>query len=149
MRHINTHGLSLLKNHEGCKLDAYTDGGGVLTIGYGCTTNVQKGLRISQEEAIRRLNADLEATEQCVERWVTVPLSENEFSALVSWTFNLGCGALRNSTLLRKLNAEDRTGARDEFYRWDHDNGKKVAGLTSRRAAEAQLFGTPDGQATT
>jgi lysozyme len=140
VRHINEKGLGIIKAHEGLKLDAYICPAGVLTIGYGCTTKVAKGQRITEQEALQRLQDDLEPAEQCVERSVTAELSDNEFSALVSLVFNIGCRAFQGSTLLRKLNAGDRDGAALEFHRWNKGGGRVLNGLTTRRAAEAQLF---------
>ena len=143
MRHINERGLGIIKTHEGCRLEAYVCPGGVLSIGYGSTLAVEKGMRITQVQADNRLRDDLDSAEQCVIRWVSVELNDNEFSALVSLTYNIGCGAFRGSTLLRKLNASDRNGAQLEFHRWDKSKGVALPGLTTRRAAEAQLFGMP------
>jgi lysozyme len=140
MRHINEKGLGIIKAHEGLKLDAYLCPAGVPTVGFGCTTNVKLGMRITEQEALRRLQDDLEPAEQCVERSVEVGLSDNEFSALVSLVFNIGCRAFQGSTLLRKLNAGDRDGAALEFHRWNRGGGRVLNGLTTRRAAEAQLF---------
>ena len=144
MRHINEAGLALVREFEGCSLTAYPDpgtGGAPWTIGYGSTKSVQPGLTISQDEAEERLRYDLEAAEQCVERSVKgVVLTDDEFSACVSLCFNIGCGAFSGSTLARKLNAGDRDGALREFARWNRAGGKEMAGLTRRRAAEAELF---------
>jgi lysozyme len=140
VRHINEKGLGIIKAHEGLKLDAYICPAGVLTIGYGCTSKVVKGQRITEQEALQRLMDDLEPAEQCVERSVTAELSDNEFSALVSLVFNIGCRAFQGSTLLHKLNEGDRDGAALEFHRWNKGGGRVLNGLTTRRAAEAQLF---------
>ena len=148
MRHINAAGLALLKEFEGCKLTAYPDpatGGDPWTIGYGSTgPHVKRGVTITQAEAERLLLADLDRFEQAVTRYVTVPLTQNQFDALVSFTYNCGQGSLQTSTLLRKLNAGDYAGAQGQFARWNRAGGKEMAGLTRRRAAEAELFGTPD-----
>ena len=148
MRHINAAGLALLKEFEGCKLTAYPDpatGGDPWTIGYGSTgPHVKRGVTITQAEAERLLLADLDRFEQAVTRYVTVPLTQNQFDALVSFTYNCGQGSLQTSTLLRKLNAGDYAGAQGQFARWNRAGGKEMAGLTRRRSAEAELFGTPD-----
>ena len=144
MRHINEAGLALVKEFEGCRLTAYPDpgtGGAPWTIGYGSTKGVTPGMTITEEEAERRLRDDLEAAEQCVERSIKgVILTDDEFSACVALSFNIGCGAFSGSTLARKLNAGDREGAALEFRRWSNAGGKVMAGLVRRRAAEAQLF---------
>ena len=145
MRHIGAAGLALLKEFEGCELTAYIDPVGILTIGYGSTgPHVKRGLTITQAEAERLLLADLDRFEQAVERMVGVPLTQNQFDALVSFCYNVGTGSLHSSTLLRKLLAGDYEGAQGQFARWNRAGGKEMAGLTRRRAAEAELFGTPD-----
>ena len=101
---------------------------------------VKHGLVIDQQEADEYLRKDVHVAESCVEKNVTVPLTQGEFDALVSFTFNLGCTALRNSTLLRKLNASDYDGAAAEFAKWNHAGGKVLAGLTTRREAERERF---------
>jgi lysozyme len=78
--------------------------------------------------------------EKCIANCVSVSLTQGQYDALCSFVFNLGCMALRNSTLLRKLNASDNLGAAEEFKKWDHAGGRVLAGLTIRRAKEAQLF---------
>lgn len=137
---ISETGLDLIKRHEGLRLNAYQDSVGVWTVGYGSTKGVTEGMTITQEEADARLKTDVIAAEKCVNNCVAVPLSQNEFDALCSFAFNLGCGALRGSTLLRKLNDSDYDGASAEFKKWDHAGGKVLAGLTKRRADEAELF---------
>ena len=144
-RHINPAGEGIVKTHESCKLRAYRCPAGIWTAGWGSTGKDITPVTVwTQEYADRRLREDLESAEQCVERCVEVELSDNEFSALVSLVFNIGCGAFRTSTLLRKLNAGDRTGAQNEFHRWTKSKGRELAGLVTRRAAEAKLFGAPD-----
>lgn len=138
---MNDAGIKLIKEFEGCKLKAYRDIVGVLTIGYGATgPDVTEGLEITQEEADKRLAADLEQFEKGVCRVVKVPLTENQLAALVSFTYNLGIGSLWRSTLLQLLNKGDYGGAALEFPKWDHAGGKVVAGLTRRRLAEQALF---------
>jgi hypothetical protein len=87
------------------------------------------------------LAEDVRRFENCVNDAVKVPLTQNQFDALVSFTFNVGCGALRESTLLRELNDRDYNAARREFARWNKGGGRVLPGLTRRRAAEAKLFG--------
>ena len=136
-------GIAFIKQQEGIRLQAYYDSVGVLTIGAGHTGNdVTPGLLIDEAEVDRLLHADLETAEKCLNNLVKVTLTQNEFDALCSFVFNLGCASLRNSTLLRKLNAGDDLGAAEEFQKWNHAGGKVLAGLTKRRAAEADLFQT-------
>ena len=139
---IGPAGLELIKEFEGCKLTAYLDSVGVPTIGYGHTKGVKIGLRCTQEEADAWLLEDLKDAETCVNGAVTVPLTQNEFDALVSFVFNFGCTKFRGSTLLRKLLDSDYDGAALEFRRWDRAGGQVLAGLTRRRAAEERLFET-------
>lgn len=133
-------GYALIKEFEGCELMAYQDGGGVWTIGFGHTLGVKKGDLITMEGAHRYLEQDAMDSVDAVNKLVKVVLTQNQFDALVCFTFNLGTGALKGSTLLRKLNSGDYAGASQEFQRWNKDNGKEVAGLTRRRKAEATLF---------
>jgi len=139
-----TRGIELIKQFEGLELKAYMCPANVATIGYGTTRikgqPVQMGTTITESHAITLLKTDLSTFEQAVNRNVSVPLTQNQFDALVSWTYNLGETNLRNSTLLRKLNARDYAGAADEFPRWNKSGGKELAGLTRRRAAEREMF---------
>lgn len=133
-------GLSLIKSFEGLRLQAYQDAVGVWTIGYGTTRGVNAGMKISKEQAERMLLNDVQRFEPEVERLVTVPLSQNQWDALVSFTYNLGAANLESSTLLRKLNAGDYAAAADQFPRWNKAGGKVLVGLTRRREAERALF---------
>ncbi|EBZ0941199.1 lysozyme [Salmonella enterica subsp. enterica serovar Braenderup] len=138
-------GIALIKQFEGCKLTAYQDSVGVWTIGYGWTQPVdgkpiRAGMTIKQATAERLLKTGLVSYESDVSRLVKVGLSQGQFDALVSFTYNLGARSLSTSTLLRKLNAGDYDGAADEFLRWNKAGGKVLNGLTSRREAERALF---------
>lgn len=134
-------GRALIRNAEGDKLTAYYCPAGVLTIGVGHTgPDVKPGMRITQAESDALLSADLAKFEKAVMRAVTVPLTQNQFDALVSFTYNLGEGNLRSSTLLKRVNASDFRGAAAEFAKWNKSNGKGLGGLATRRAAEAALF---------
>jgi len=147
---ISQNGIVLIKKFEGCVLTAYKDIAGVLTIGYGHTgSDVTQGLHISQTRANELLRQDLTNFETGVNDCVKVPLNQNQFDALVSFSFNVGMSALRKSTLLKKLNGKDYTGAANEFDRWVHAGGKVVRGLQNRRDAEQLLFLTPVKQPTT
>lgn len=142
-------GRGEIARREGTKLTAYQDSAGVWTIGVGHTSaagapKVTKGMKISAWDADQILSRDLRAVEATVASAVKVSLNQNEFDALVSFVFNVGGGAFKGSTLLRKLNAGDRVGAADQFLVWNKitRGGKKVAlaGLTSRREAERRQF---------
>lgn len=141
---INDKGLELIKKYEGCRLLAYKCPAGVWTIGYGHTAGVKSGMAITKADAERLLLQDLKRFEEGVEALVKVPLTSNQFSALVSFAFNCGLAALRSSTLLKKLNAGDLNGAAREILRWDKVNKKPVEGLTKRRKEEQKLFLTKD-----
>jgi len=138
--------LDLIKHFEGLFFDAYICPGGVWTIGYGHTGlrhndgTVKRGRKVTLSEAEKLLKHDLRYFERAVDRLVKVPLNENQFGALVSFTFNVGEGALGRSTLLKKLNAGDYAGAAKQFARWNRGGGRVLRGLTRRRAAEAALF---------
>jgi lysozyme len=137
---INKAGIDLIKKWEGFKADAYLCPAGVLTIGYGFTKGVKKGDKMTREQADIRLIEELKTYEGCVRKVVNVPISENELAALTSFTFNLGCGALQKSTLLKKLNTNDRIGASKEFIKWSKAGGKTLEGLVKRRLEETDLF---------
>lgn len=138
-------GIALIKQFEGCKLTAYQDSVGIWTIGYGWTQPVdgkpiRAGMTIKQETAERLLKTGLVSYESDVSRLVKVGVTQEQFDALVSFTYNLGARSLSTSTLLRKLNAGDYAGAADEFLRWNKAGGKVLNGLTRRREAERALF---------
>ncbi|NHR05723.1 lysozyme [Chromobacterium haemolyticum] len=134
-------GITLVKSSEGLKLVAYKCPAGIWTNGYGHTgPDVTPGQVITQAQADALLARDLERFEAGVARLVKVPLNQNQFDALVCFSFNLGLGALQGSTLLRLLNAGDYAGAAAQFPRWNKAGGKELPGLTRRRAAEQSLF---------
>ncbi len=138
---ISIKGLNLIKSFEGLELKAYKDSVGVLTIGYGSTgPHVHEGLVITEEQAEAILKTDISRFERGVTELVKVPLNQNQFDALVSFSFNLGLGNLKSSTLLRKLNSLDYSGAANEFTRWNKAGGRVLTGLTRRREAEKKLF---------
>jgi lysozyme len=139
---ISQEGINLIKQFEGCKLTTYADTGGIATIGYGHTgSDVHRGQCISEQEAENLLRKDVERFEKAVNAEVKVPLSQNQFDALVSFAFNVGQGNLHTSTLLRKLNQSDYQGAAQEFPRWCKDSrGHELLGLKRRREAEKNLF---------
>jgi lysozyme len=129
--------------HEGYRDAAYTPvKGDVPTIGFGTTQGVKPGDKITVERALIRLLADASKFEQAVKRCAPVPMHPHEFSAFVSLTYNIGEGAFCRSTLARKLNAGDYTGACAEILRWDKFKGQALPGLTKRRQQEyAQCIG--------
>ena len=121
-------------------MEAYYCSGGVLTIGYGHTGGVKETDTITQEEADELLEKDVLKFEEYVEDNVIVELDQSQFDALVAWTFNLGPGNLRESTMLKKLNDADYASVPSEMKRWNKAGGKTLDGLIRRRNAEALLF---------
>lgn len=133
-------GRALIKNAEGTELTAYLDTGKVPTIGTGHTgPDVKLGMTITAERADELLQQDLRTAEAAVTRLFPVT-TQDQFDALVSFTFNLGEGQVSASTLRRLHNAGDYAGAAEQFGRWVFDNGVKLKGLVTRRAAEAVLY---------
>lgn len=140
---LSSSGKTIIKKSEGLRLQTYTDTAGVPTIGYGHTgPDVYYGLTIDETTAERLLDDDVVEAEDDVRSAVKVPLTQDQFDALTSFTFNLGGGRLRESTLLRKLNSGDYEGAQNEFKKWVYSEGKVTAGLVTRRQEEAALFGS-------
>lgn len=137
-------GLKLIKSFEGLELNAYPDpgtGGDPWTIGYGSTRGVKRGMVITQQEAEEMLASDLEAFERAVLTQLPIELSQNEFDALVSFTYNVGAASLEDSTLRRRLLAgEPRCWVyQKELPRWNKGGSGVMAGLVRRRQAEADL----------
>jgi lysozyme len=149
---LSQQGEKLIKNFEGLRLTAYRDVAGVWTIGYGSTryhdgSPVKPGDKLSSEVQASAIFVNtLGQYEDAVNNYVKVPLTQAQFDALVSLTFNEGTYALKESTLLRKLNTKDYNGAADQFLVWnkitDPHTGQKVVcdTLTKRRSAERHLF---------
>jgi len=133
-------GLALIRQFEGLRLRAYKDAIGKPTIGWGTTRGVKMGQEISKERAEELLREDVARFEEYVERMVTVPLTQGQWDALVSWVYNLGPTNLGSSTMLRRLNAGDYASAAAELERWTRAGGQVLAGLVRRRAAERALF---------
>lgn len=140
--------VNLIKEFEGFKDYAYIDTDGTPVIGYGLSRingiPVKIGDRISPIQADKALNAHLQEINQELDQVLQVELNEQQLSALASISFNVGVGAIKESTLLRKINAQDYAGAANEFLRWDKANMRgrlvQLPGLTRRRAAERDLF---------
>ena len=141
---ISKDGLNLIKEFEGCRLDAYQDSGGVWSIGFGHTHGVCDGMSISQQQADDFLAADLRAYEGYVEQYITAPISQHQFDALVSFTYNLGPGTLYHSDVLHHFNEADYSAAANARLAYDHADGQVIPGLLRRRKAERALFLTPD-----
>lgn len=141
--------VDLVKSMESCELMAYPDPGtkndpvkkGIpWTIGYGHTKGVMPGDTCTESQAIQWLHEDAEEAEKAVNELVKVPLSQNQFDALVDFVFNVGKGNFASSTLLRKLNAKLYSEIDAELLRWNKANGKVLGGLVKRRNLEASMF---------
>lgn len=137
---ISQEGIELIKRWEGLKLQAYLDGGGVPTIGYGHTKNVREGDIVTPLQAEAFLKQDLLWAEETISDVVRQPLTQNQYDALVSLCFNIGAYAFTKSTLVKFLNKGDYDKAASQFVRWSYDNGKLIPGLRNRRLDETQLF---------
>jgi lysozyme len=150
---LSSEGGALVRSFEGClhPIDAartqyrpYVCPAGVLSIGFGHTND--NGRKFTSRdtwtkgECDAEFRADMRRFEAAVRRRVKVALTQHEFDALVSFTYNCGEGNLAKSTLLRKVNAKDFEGAANEFAKWNRGGGRVLNGLTRRRAAEAALF---------
>ena len=137
---ISQEGLSLIKKFEGLRLKAYKCSANVLTIGYGHTGGVKETDKITLEEADSLLEKDIAKFEEYVSDNVIVKLNQSQFDALVAWTFNLGPGNLRESTMLKKLNNQEYESVPFEMRRGNKAGGKTLDGLIRRREAESLLF---------
>lgn len=142
---ISDVGKTLIKRFEGVSLKAYRCPAGIWTIGYGHTGYVDKkpvkpGMIITKEKVEELLNLDLIKFEKAVTSLVKVPLSQNQFDALVSFCYNVGIGNFQSSTLLKLLNEKKYTAAGEQFGRWVYVDKKVSQGLVNRRNAEAELF---------
>ena len=137
---MKTKNIDTTKQSEGLRLNAYKCPADVWTIGYGHTRGVKEGDTCTDAEAEQMLRDDLRDAENAVNMAVKVRLNQNQFDALADFTFNLGGGNLRSSTLLKKLNAGDYIGAANEFKRWDKAGGKVLNGLVARRLANTNRF---------
>lgn len=138
---MKTKNVNIIKKHEGLRLEAYLPTpNDVWTIGYGHTHTTKQGMKITEAQAEKLLYRDLAWAEDTVNDLVKVPLTQNQFDALVSFVFNVGAGAFSKSTLLRFLNTGDYTNAAAQFLRWNKQKGRVLNGLTKRRDDERRLF---------
>jgi lysozyme len=144
MRHVTPAGLALIKQFEGFSATVYICPAGYPTIGYGHVVKLHEqekfasGITAEQAEAL--LRQDVQTAEHAVLRLIAVPLKDGQFDALVSFTFNLGAGALQRSTLRQKVNRGDHSNVPAEFRKWVWAGGRKLEGLMRRREAEAALY---------
>ena len=135
--------LDMIARFEGFSSRAYPDATGY-SIGYGHFIRPGDPYTptsfISESEARTLLKQDTQGAANCVRSSVQVALTSNQEAALISFVYNVGCGAFQGSTMLRKLNAGDYAGASREFPRWNKSNGKILTALTERRAEELEVF---------
>ena len=137
----SSQGLALTQQFEGLKLHAYQDPAGIWTIGYGHTgPDVHDGLAITAEHASELLRSDVATAVAAVRRLVSIPLTQNQFDALVDFVYNVGAAHFAHSTLLRELNAGDCAAAAAQFVAWTHCGSSVSPGLLRRRQAEQTLF---------
>ena len=132
--------IDLIKSFEGLETKAYQDVAGVWTIGYGHTDGVQRGDKITEDEAEELLRQDIALFAAGVKELVPDNLPPNQFGALVSFAYNVGLSALRKSTLLREVNEGNHVKAAAEFYRWTLAGGERRLGLLRRRRAESEFY---------
>lgn len=150
MRNINQAGFELIKKFEGVRNVVYLDPVNKPTVGIGHLLTIDErkkwkvGTRLSDSVIQELFEKDIDRFENAVERLVKVPITDNQFAALVSFMYNIGEGAFKESTLLRLLNQRKYKEASQQFARWNRAGGKILLGLTRRRAAEAKLFMSDD-----
>jgi lysozyme len=145
---LSRSGAQLIAGFEGFVPHPYNDAAGHATIGFGhlihrgrlTAADVAQWGTISRDRGLDLLRGDAREAEQAVAGAVTVPLTQPEFDALVSFVFNVGAGAFRSSTLLRRLTADDRAGAGAELLHWCRAGGRVLEGLRRRREAEQKLM---------
>jgi len=149
MRHLTDEGLALIKRFEGFSATPYLCPAGWWTIGFGAVRGPD-GLPVSaatapvgEEAAEGLLRRDMAIAERAVLRLISVPLADGQFDALVSFTFNLGAGALQRSTLRRKVNRDEHAEVPGEFQKWVWGGGRKLPGLIRRRRVESEIYILP------
>jgi lysozyme len=140
MMKLSKTGADLIKKYEGCRLTAYLCPANVWTIGWGHTGNVKKGQTITQVQADTFFDKDIQRFVDGVNDIVKVEINQNQFDALVSFTYNCGVDALRKSSLAKYLNAKQFDKASAEFDRWNKGGGEVLKGLINRRKEERTLF---------
>ena len=142
MRHISPKGLLMIQQFEGFSPKLYACPAGYLTIGYGHVVQSDETFvrSIDKLQAYELLRTDVQTAEKAVLRLISVPLTNGQFDALVSFVFNLGAGALQRSTLRRKVNRQEHADVPAEFQRWVYVGYKKSKGLIKRRLIEASAY---------
>ncbi|MBR1776170.1 lysozyme [bacterium] len=137
---VNDAGFDIIKDYESLRLNAYKCPAGVPTIGYGHTKGVKMGQKISKKQALNYLKSDVQSAVDIVRKLVKVPLTQNQFSALVSFVFNVGEGNFSKSTMLTYINKRQYAKAANEFAKWNKASGSVQRGLVRRRESEKNLF---------
>jgi lysozyme len=147
---VSSAATSVVKRIEGFYSSPYDDNGGLpggtWTIGYGSIVDAQgkpvspQTKKITEAEAEELLKRDMVSAAQCVSNRINVPLTVCEAAALISWTYNLGSGSLSKSTMLKRINANQKKEVPDEMRKWIYHEGKPLVGLLRRRWAEAAIF---------
>ncbi len=142
MRQVTENGLELIRRFEGFSAEPYYCPAGYLTVGYGhvLRPGEEVDTPITCEQALAWLEKDVRTAARAVLQMIRVPLTDGQFDALVSFTYNLGGGALQRSTLRRKVNRREHEEAPHEFGKWVYGGGRRLRGLVRRRAAEAARY---------
>ena len=144
MRHVTNNGLKLIKSFEGFSSKIYLDSAGLQTIGYGHLIlphekhSFKNGITATHAEFL--LKQDVITAENAVTRLIKTPLTNNQFDSLVSFTFNVGAGALQRSTLRHKVNRGEHESVPAELIKWIYAGGRKIPGLIKRRILESELY---------
>lgn len=143
-RELNGRSLDLIKNSKGWRKCAYKDPVGKETIGYEHLVKSGDGFNskscISKAIGTQLLKSDVSEASKCIDRIVKVPLNDDEHGALTSWTYNIGCGNAKSSTLVKKLNNGNKHLVCEQLNRWTKAGGKTLPGLEKRRENECNLF---------
>ena len=142
MRHITQDGVDLIKRFEGFSQTVYFCPAGLRTVGYGHVVRPHEDFTsgITEQQAVELLRRDVAVAERAVLRLITVPLTDGQFDALVSFTYNLGGGALQRSTLRRKVNRQEHVLVPEQLMRWVWANGRRLKGLVRRRKYESGVY---------
>lgn len=145
---VSNKAIEIIKKYEGLELTVYRCPAGILTIGYGHTKTAEPGMTINKEMAELLLKQDLNDFEKAINELVKVPLTQNQFDALISFVFNIGTDKFKNSTLLKKINEGNYKEAANEFLKWTKSRQpgglKDLPGLIKRRNDEKKLFEAND-----
>ena len=142
---ISEEGKALIKKFEGCPQKdgvcySYQGSVGVWTCGFGFTKGIDENTKMTMEEVEKRFDEELEEFETYLEKYIEVELTQNQWDAIMAWTWNLGPSNLKSSTMLKEINAKNFARVPSEMRRWNKAGGKTLDGLIRRREAESLLF---------